>query len=566
MRFCLSVIFAVACATSGAGDRAGIAARNAVPRAETRLHGRSATALQGMVRDAAGNLVFDGRLFYQYDGLNRLVRVSHDPNMTAGQFDPNTGRPPREWGGGSHVANFAFDGLGRLIQIVHSRKTAPNYTLTDHIYYDGVRRIQEVCGKKYGLFRPGSPNDPNGVVRDYVWGPGYVDEILAQVSRTGTATRTVYTYLQDASYNVAAILDPNLQTQRQYTYEPYGEVVFAETAGGDPNLLPVNRIGHQGLFFERFLLDPNDTFATPALDPNAVGVYLTRNRPYSPRLARWLSRDMNESAQPVVTALAMNGQTLGIVFGAFSALGHYGDGMNLYAYAGSNPVNRRDPLGLYYDPFEEADDIAFSIMGERAAAAASITAQVGMAFSAAQLIGGMAFSFLPGADAVMLAVMLAQGKEVSWGDIAMAGIGFAGPLGKVVGKYGGMVARYSTKGLAHALQKSTDKLTRWLARGQTDAHHLIPKFMGGWDEAGAKYRLPQRLHIEFHRSLRENLKAAGIVIPENAPRNEWAKFLSDPEQARLAKNVLLNTTEEFDRARGTGMLQNLLDEIERQGW
>ena len=78
---------------------------------------------------------------------------------------------------------------------------------------------------------------------------------------------------------------------------------------------------------------------------------------------------MNESAQPVVAALAMNAQTLDLAFGAFSALGHYGDGMSLYAYAGSNPVNRRDPLGLYYDPFEEADDIIAGMAGERAAAA-----------------------------------------------------------------------------------------------------------------------------------------------------------------------------------------------------
>ena len=161
-------------------------------------------------------------------------------------------------------------------------------------------------------------------------------------------------YLQDAGYNVAAVIwDPEWTGQpaalQQFSYEPYGEVVLAEADANQPATpaVPVHRIGHQGLFFERFLTTAGDAAAAWFLDPNAVGVYLTRNRAYSPRLGRWLSRDMNESAQPVVAALAMNAQTLDLAFGAFSALGHYGDGMSLYAYAGSNPVNRRDPLGLF---------------------------------------------------------------------------------------------------------------------------------------------------------------------------------------------------------------------------
>lgn len=56
---------------------------------------------------------------------------------------------------------------------------------------------------------------------------------------------------------------------------------------------------------------------------------------------------------------------MSILLSGFEAMGHYGDGMNLYGYLGANPVNRRDALGLYWDPFEEADDIISEINGNR---------------------------------------------------------------------------------------------------------------------------------------------------------------------------------------------------------
>jgi len=57
--------------------------------------------------------------------------------------------------------------------------------------------------------------------------------------------------LQDANYNVVAILTDTGNVVTQYTYEPYGLLVAVEhiPAGVIP---PVNRVGHQGLFYERF--------------------------------------------------------------------------------------------------------------------------------------------------------------------------------------------------------------------------------------------------------------------------------------------------------------------------
>jgi hypothetical protein len=190
--------------------------------------------------------------------------------------------------------------------------------------------------------------------REYVWGPDYVDECVAQFDQNNV----VYYVLQDANYDVVALLNSNGQPTIQYTYEPYGPLQLAESFAQQP----VNRLAHQGLFFERFDAGPYD----PALVPGAKGLCYTRGRWYDPLTGRPTSRDPNETALPVVTALATNGQTVDIVFGAFDVLGHYGDGMNLHTHVGANPVNATDPSGLAeWDLLvtRDWDDIWDSIVG-----------------------------------------------------------------------------------------------------------------------------------------------------------------------------------------------------------
>ncbi len=123
----------------------------------------------------------------------------------------------------------------------------------------------------------------------------------------------------------------------------------------------VNRLGHQGLFYERFYGPiggpPAPPLSAPALvaaDPAAgvpAGLYHNRNRWYSPDLGRFVQRDMNETALPILAVLAMNGAALDAFLSGFEPVGHYGDGLNLYLYAGANPLTRRDALGLDWHHF-----------------------------------------------------------------------------------------------------------------------------------------------------------------------------------------------------------------------
>ncbi len=91
------------------------------------------------VHDVAGNLVFDGAYWYQYDAWNRLLQVNHAGTLSAtdfltnGQLDPEPGHEP-----GELVARFAYDGLGRL---VHKQGTLDSGQLLKEDYYDAVRRV-----------------------------------------------------------------------------------------------------------------------------------------------------------------------------------------------------------------------------------------------------------------------------------------------------------------------------------------------------------------------------------------------------------------------------------------
>ena len=229
----------------------------------------SATTTTTFVYDYAGNLVFDGEFFYQYDAFNRLVRVMLAGSVTAGDFDSagqlldNPSAPALI---GDPVVDFFYDGLGRLIRKearVDAACTAPaSCVVREDYYYDGFRRIQEVEEyEEETAYYLGLTPAPADVCREreYVYGPDYGDEFVCQIDEAGGA---VY-MLQDANFNVVALVggSASAEVQRQYVYTPYGRVAMADAAGSTAT--PTSRVGHQGLFFERFYVEPGATVLDP---------------------------------------------------------------------------------------------------------------------------------------------------------------------------------------------------------------------------------------------------------------------------------------------------------------
>ncbi len=314
---------------------------------------------------------------------------------------------------------------------------------------------------------------PGTVTREYVWGPDYADEIVCQLDYsadplggTGVTPETYY-YLQDANYNVVAVVSPGSvgvppAVVWQYAYEPYGRVVTAEALpppGAPPGWAPpVNRVGFQGLFLEPGVFNASNA----GLSTSSMSLWCARNRFILSNIGRWLTRDPAEAAIPIITALAFNGATPYDSIDRLIPNEHYRDGLNLYEFVGSNPVNRIDPLGLEWGFDEDIDEIVGNMCGQRAAAAAAAAAQIGTGLNVAAIIGHMAFSMLPGADAAVLAVKLAMGKNVTWEDIGAAALSVGGAA--IVAKYGAKFAR-ATAGYVRKLGQRAWAWLRGSSRG-----------------------------------------------------------------------------------------------------
>jgi hypothetical protein len=223
--------------------------------------------------DAAGNIVYDGTYIYQYDAWSRLVQVN-----LAAQPPPGGGPavgdavPGTMQLAGPLVKHFTYDGLGRLVRVLspypEPGATPPEgWTVapvrSERLYYDGVRRIQEVytdpllalgesaalgdpeaqgevsqggeeegqtlegeegqiengSGEPGGEEPPGPP--PNTFItyleREYLWGPGDgitsgagagLDELVAIFD----IDRRAWWTLLDASGDVVAIIDDGAAT------------------------------------------------------------------------------------------------------------------------------------------------------------------------------------------------------------------------------------------------------------------------------------------------------------------------------------------------------------------
>ncbi|MFP4144640.1 MAG: RHS repeat-associated core domain-containing protein, partial [Phycisphaeraceae bacterium] len=202
----------------------------------------------------------------------------------------------------------AYDGLGR--RIVKAVRHCADLDGTFHDYYNGQQLVETRNGSDIWM-------------KQQVWGLDDVDELVQTTVHIWSAgAEQPYWILQDANYNVLAAIEGGSygKVAERYEYTPYGErQVFQPSGSGDsgafaPTLLsqtasdlgaPICEFGHQGLLHDA-----------------ATGLVYNRARTLLPRFGRFMQRD-----------------PLGYV-----------DGMGVYEYVGSGPVNRTDPSGMQSYP------------------------------------------------------------------------------------------------------------------------------------------------------------------------------------------------------------------------
>ncbi len=219
--------------------------------------------------DANGNLTTDENDFqFRWDAWNRLVQVRDASNAV--------------------VATYGRDALGRRITVEQGE------TVTDRYFSSRWQLLEESI-------------DGNSV-RRYVWSPVYVDALVLRDRDTdgnGTLDERLYP-LQDANWNVTALVSASGTVVERYSYDPYGQVTVRDASGD-----AIAGSARDWVFLHQ------------GGEQIAAGDYEFRNRAYSPSLGRWLNND---------------------------PLGFEAGDNNWYRYEGNDPGNRVDPEGLIWWP------------------------------------------------------------------------------------------------------------------------------------------------------------------------------------------------------------------------
>jgi hypothetical protein len=257
-----------------------------------------------------------------------------------GTYDPDAGTGAL----GDLICQFSYGGLGRLTRKLSPFPGYAEYR-TEHYYYDGVRRIQESWSDPIQSYSPFSSDDESGMSpvtwteREYIHGPGYVDEYICQIDGFG---RLAY-ILQDANYNVIAQANDDGEVIEQLMWSPYGELLARDSY----EVFGLNKVGHQGLIFDRF--DVPVTQSGLALQTSGAppdGLFNSRNRSYSAKFGRFVQADPNGTATVLLSVLAMQGELADPQLSHLAMDTMYMDGMNRYAFARWAPTGNLDPLGL----------------------------------------------------------------------------------------------------------------------------------------------------------------------------------------------------------------------------
>lgn len=229
----------------------------------------------------------EGRVTRESNAANQYTRVGSEPL----HYDVNgslTGRGQ---------AGYRYDYRGRLVEVRSNGLAVASYS------YDALNRR---VGKDTAAGHRAYYYDGEALVDEEVSGSWGQSTLFADTIDTPVVLLRggqVYYYLRDWRANVSAITDAAGRPVEQYLYSLFGQM---QVRDGNGHQLTHSGVGNIW------------TFAARQWDEES-GLLHYRNRAYAPELGRFLQQDPSG----------------------------YVDGLNLYAYAGNNPLLFSDPYGLY---------------------------------------------------------------------------------------------------------------------------------------------------------------------------------------------------------------------------
>lgn len=264
---------------------------------------------------------------YSYDPASELTGISYQLNgASLGNLSYTYDAIGRRTTAGGPLADIklpsAFTGAayGQANQLTQRNNTTFTYDQNGNLLSDGTNAYTWDAKNRLiainGVVSAGFRYDPlgrrvsktvNGVTTNFVYDGANVvqelqaqspsasllsmgvDELFSRTDSTGT-----HSFITDALGSTIALANSSGALDTQYSYEPFG----ATTSVGQPN---------------------SNTNKFAGREDDGTGLYFNRLRYYSPDMQRFISQD------PLLFR---------------------GGDLNLYSYAGNDPVNFLDPMGM----------------------------------------------------------------------------------------------------------------------------------------------------------------------------------------------------------------------------
>jgi hypothetical protein len=283
-----------------------------------------------------------------------------------------------------------------------------------------------------------------------------------------------------------------------------------------------------------------------------VHAVFANNRTLLPKIGRWCQADPNASGL-VTLGMASGGHSRQENVSAFSLGSLYEDGASLYQYGQSSSWMGVDPMGLYWDPFEDMVD---EYQAESAGNQAAYMAKLQTGFKTSMHIGLQIASLNPAIAVAIATYKIANGTATVWDALDL--IPLAGKAKTIIGRAFG--SYYKGQRLMRNARRAG-----LLADEIYELHHVVPQFMTGWTK-GRVVILTKGQHDEYHRILDGILARYDMPI-SNEGEAAWIDFLANNEDRyQDVRAALVESVDEFKEAMGIDMIADLWTEMTRQGF
>ncbi len=254
-------------------------------------------------QDANGDGTFEVNQTRTHNAANEILTISGGNTLVSHDRNGCMTKVPKPLDGTSGYT-LVYDAWNRLISVSDGDTVVATY-----VYDARNHRIKKTVGNTVTLSYFNRnwqevESTTAGVTTTYVYGLRYIDDIICRTTSNNGNIQTLYA-VQDANWNVVALVTPSDSVAERMTYDSFGRVTFRDASF-------VANVSQTTSSYNW-----TKTFTGQVYDVE-TGLMLYRNRYYHPDLGRFITRD---------------------------PIGYDGDSVNLYRYVKNQSSLQYDSHG-----------------------------------------------------------------------------------------------------------------------------------------------------------------------------------------------------------------------------